>query len=51
MFTEYLEWLRETQPELLEIMGEMHQLKEEGAPDEKLYELEILWDDITGTGK
>jgi hypothetical protein len=51
MFTEYLEWLKETQPELLEIIGVMYQLKEEGTPENELNELKNLWDDLTGAGK
>jgi hypothetical protein len=51
LFAEYLQWLKETQPELLDIVGAMYMLYMEGAPAEALDKLKKQWDELTGKEK
>ena len=48
MFIEYLHWLNETSPELLDIAFMMTKMQQEGAPEEDLDIFRNLGDRLTG---
>lgn len=47
MFIEYLHWLNETSPKLLDIAFMMTKMQQEGAPEEDIDILRNLWDRLT----
>lgn len=48
MFVEYIQWMHDTSPELLDIMVKMYQLQEQGAPKEEVDRWMNMWDELTG---
>ena len=48
MFVEYIQWMHDTSPELLDIMVKMYRLQEQGAPKEEVDRWMNMWDELTG---
>lgn len=46
-FTEYLNWLKENNPELLFVVGMIQKLEQEGAPQEEIDKWKNVWDSKT----